>query len=52
MLTLRRCIREILKDLWGDLGVCVDEFEIWRSICLFDYACLSQGAIELDRSPW
>ena len=26
-----------LRDLWGDLGVCVFEFEIWKSICLFDY---------------
>jgi hypothetical protein len=35
-----------LRDLWGDLGVCVYEFEIWQSICLFDYAYLSAGAIE------
>lgn len=34
-----------LKDLWGDLGVCVFEFEIWQSICLFDYAYLSAGAL-------
>ena len=39
-----------LKDLWGDLGVCVFEFEIWQSICLFDYDFLSQGALEpIDR---
>ena len=36
-----------LKDLWGDLGVCVYGFEIWASICLFDYTFLSQGAVEL-----
>jgi len=35
-----------LKDLWGDLGVCVFEFEIWQSICLFDYENLSQGALD------
>ena len=35
-----------LKDLWGDLGVCVFEFEIWQSICLFDYDALSQGALD------
>jgi hypothetical protein len=35
-----------LKDLWGDLGVCPFEFEIWTSICLFDYAELSAGAID------
>jgi hypothetical protein len=39
---------EALKDLWGDLGVCVFEFEIWKSICLFDYAFLSPGALEQD----
>jgi hypothetical protein len=37
---------EHLKDLWGDLGVCVYEFEIWKSICLFDYAFLSEGALD------
>jgi hypothetical protein len=35
-----------LKDLGGDLGVCVYEFEIWKTICLFDYAFLSEGAVE------
>src|SRR5690348_11140064 len=34
------------KELWGDLGVCVHEFEIWDSICLFDYVALSQDAVE------
>ena len=37
-----------LKDLWGDLGVCVFEFEIWKSICLFGYDFLAQNAIELE----
>ncbi len=37
-----------LKDLQGDLGVCVFGFEIWQSICLFDYAFLSPGAVELE----
>jgi hypothetical protein len=35
-----------LKDLWGDLGVCEFGFEIWTSICLFDYAFLAEGALE------
>ena len=35
-----------LKDLWGDLGVCPYEFEIWTSIMLYDYAELSAGAID------
>lgn len=34
------------KDLWGDLGVCAAEFEIWRTICLFDYAYLAAGALD------
>jgi len=36
-----------LRDLWGDLGVCVYEFEIWKSICLFDYDHLSDGAVDV-----
>jgi hypothetical protein len=37
-----------LKNLGGDLGVCVYEFEIWKTICLFDYAFLSRDAIEKE----
>ncbi len=36
-----------LRDLWGDMGVCVYEFEIWKSICLFDYDFLSDGAVDV-----
>ena len=39
---------EHLREIGGDLGVCVFEFEIWKSICLFDYQFLSVGAIERD----
>ena len=35
-----------LADLWGDLGVKVKGFEIWKTILLFDYEFLSKGAIE------
>lgn len=35
-----------LKEIWGDLGVCPFAFEIWKSICLFGYEQLSQGAVE------
>ncbi|HEY3341495.1 MAG TPA: hypothetical protein VGK81_05735 [Anaerolineae bacterium] len=35
-----------LKDLWGDLGVCPYEFEIWTSIMLFEYADLAMDAID------
>jgi hypothetical protein len=37
-----------LREIGGDLGVCVFKFEIWKSICLFDYQFLSVGAIEQD----
>lgn len=37
------------KDLWGDLGVAVHGFEIWRSICWLDYAFLSEGAIDVGK---
>ena len=36
-----------IKDLWGDLGVCPFDFEIWKSICLFDYDYLSEGAEDI-----
>ncbi len=35
-----------VKDLWGDLGVCPFEFEIWASICLFTYDDLADGAVD------
>jgi hypothetical protein len=35
-----------VKDLWGDLGVCPLEFEIWASICLFTYDDLAPGAVD------
>lgn len=37
-----------VKNLWGDLGVCPYEFEIWRTICLFDYDYYKIHAIEKD----
>jgi hypothetical protein len=37
-----------VKDLWADLGVCPFEFEIWRSILLFKYEDLLEGAVETD----
>jgi len=43
---LSRKYPDNLKDLWGDLGVCVYGFEIWKSICLFDYEYLSPGALD------
>ena len=37
-----------VKDLWGDIGVCPFEFEIWKSICYFDYSYYKEMAIEKD----
>ena len=34
------------KDLWGDLGVVIDMFEIWRSIALLDYDFYCKDAID------
>jgi hypothetical protein len=45
---LARKYPDNLRDLGGDLGVCVFEFEIWKSICLFDYQFLAVGAIEKE----
>ncbi len=38
------CIREI----YDDFGVCKYEFEVWKSICLFEYEFLSENAIETE----
>jgi hypothetical protein len=35
-----------VKDLWGDLGVCPFEFEIWKTICLFGYDDLKENALD------
>jgi len=35
-----------IKDLWGDIGICEFEFEIWNQICMFDYDFLKQNAID------
>lgn len=35
-----------LKDLYGDLGVIINEFEIWKTISYFDYDYLSKYALE------
>lgn len=48
------------KDLYGDLGVTIGEFEIWRSIAHLDYDFYSKEAIDegeiliisIDRLLW
>ncbi|MFV1977054.1 MAG: hypothetical protein ACC651_15030 [Candidatus Scalindua sp.] len=35
-----------VKDLYGDIGVCEFEFEVWNQICSYDYEELKVGAVE------
>ena len=35
--------------MWGDLGVCPGNYEIWKTIGLQDYDTLRWGAIELEQ---
>ena len=35
-------------DIWGDLGVKLNELEFWKWICQFDYEFLSERAIEKE----
>jgi hypothetical protein len=34
------------KDIYGDLGVMIEPFEIWRSIALLDYVFFSDDAVD------
>lgn len=34
------------KDIWGDLGVVLGQFEIWRCIMLLDYEFYLKGAVD------
>ena len=43
---LKKLYPEAIKDLYGDIGVCEFEFEIWNQICRFNYEELRVGAIE------
>lgn len=36
------------RDVHGDIGVCVNNFELWNTICKFDYEYLKENAIEED----
>lgn len=48
------------KDLYGDLGVVINEFEIWRSIAHLDYHFFAKDAVDagtffvlsIDRLLW
>ena len=35
-----------IKNLYGDIGICEFDFEIWNQICRYDYEELKVGALE------
>ena len=37
-----------VKDLFGDIGICEFDFEIWNQICRYDYDELKVDAVEED----
>ena len=39
---------EYQEDIWGDLGVKLNELEFWKCICLFHYEFLAEKAIEKE----
>jgi hypothetical protein len=43
---LRRTYPDNVLDIYGDIGICVEKFEIWNTICRFDYAYLAYGAVD------
>jgi hypothetical protein len=43
---LKKLYPDHIKDLYGDIGICEFDFEIWNQICRFDYEELKEGAIE------
>ncbi len=36
------------KDRWGDFGLTVGKYELWRSVCKLDYSFYAEGAIEYE----
>lgn len=36
------------REIFGDQGIAVGKYELWKTICLFGYDFLSAGAIEKE----
>jgi hypothetical protein len=36
------------KDIFGDLGICKDVYEVWRTIMMFDFEHLAVDAVEYN----
>ena len=45
---LARKYPDCKKDRWGDLGLLIGKYEVWRSVARLDYAFYSDGAIEYE----
>jgi hypothetical protein len=43
---LMRRYPDHIKNLYGDIGICEFDFEIWNQICRYDYDEMKVGAIE------
>jgi hypothetical protein len=48
-LKLEKKYRHQRKDMWGDWGIQIPGYEMFRSIYRFDYEYYGDGAIEFDR---
>ena len=48
-LKLEKRYRNSRKDIWGDLGIRVNEYELFRSIWKLDYNYYSKDSIEFDQ---
>jgi len=47
-LQLEAKYRNFRKDMWGDFGIRVNEYELFRSMWKFDYQYFNIGAIEFN----
>ena len=47
-LQLETKYRNFRKDMWGDFGIRVNEYELFRSMWKFDYKYFNNGVIEFD----
>lgn len=45
---LAKQLPDLRKDIYGDLGIVVGDFEIWRSMALLDYDFYLKDAIDQD----
>lgn len=47
-LELAKLYPDNTRELFGDKGVCIGSYELWTTICLFDYDFLTVGMIEKE----